>query len=137
MEKYLERLLLKIVFLLLVAAMQRQTIQNTFRLTTLYTYFYKTKIKKDKEAEVIDICRKTTTMSLSRDGQEKQVAKWMTTGDDTKQQNPLRRAQMVTSDMQAKSPLQKFQMPKDYFWNTHPRATTALTVVAFFTIFIG
>ena len=76
-------------------------------------------------------------MSLSRDGQEKALAKWMTTGDASNQQNPLRRAQMATSDMQAKSPLQKFQMPKDYFWNTHPRATTAITVVAFFTIFIG
>ena len=77
------------------------------------------------------------TMALSRDNAEKQVAKWMTTGDDSKPQNHFRRSQTATGDMQAKSPLQKFQMPKEYFWNTHPRATTGLAVATFLTIFIG
>merc|ERR1711983_184955 len=53
------------------------------------------------------------TMSLTRDNAEKQMAKWMTTGDEnSKTQNPLRRNQMTTGDMKAKSPLQKYQMPK-------------------------
>ena len=77
-------------------------------------------------------------MSLTRDNAEKQTAKWMTIGDENNQtQNPLRRNQTTTGDMKAKSPLQKYQMPKKYFWNSHPRATTALTVATFLTIFIG
>ena len=76
-------------------------------------------------------------MSLSRDNVDKQMARWMTSGDDSKQPNPFRRSQMTTGDMRAKSPLQRFHMPREYFWNTHPRATTALTLVAFLTIFTG
>ena len=76
-------------------------------------------------------------MPLSRDNIDKQMARWMTSGDESMQPNPFRRSQMTTSDMRAKSPLQRFQMPREYFWNTHPRATTALSLAAFLTIFIG